>query len=46
MMASIACSQHALHGRVTDEANGEPLPGVALYIHDLKKVTAKNYTGK
>jgi iron complex outermembrane receptor protein len=46
MMASIACSQHALQGRVTDEANGEPLPGVTLYIPDLKKGTATNDAGK
>lgn len=40
-----AFPQSVLTGKVTDAANGEPLPGATLYIPDLKTGVAANKDG-
>ena len=36
-LASVSFAQHTLTGKVTDSETDSPLPGVAIYIPDLKK---------
>src|SRR5215204_1911073 len=42
----LANAQQSLTGTVTDFETGEPLPGVTIYISDLKKGSITNEAGR